>query len=985
MFREFLDSIREELTSVEWARGVGFAREGAVSFMGYKEGAPYFQLRISSMAVTPEVSLWPDEEDYYCNCGSGPVCAHIAAAAIYWGQNAKKLKNQSNQSIKSLTRATLRYNLVEQGSCLLLERVFVLTHEILKVKGSLVQWLDKSPQKSSFSVCPDDLTLDTLLIRKKDSALNRADWRQIFSHAPALSFFSGESKVLVSCEERGLIAKCWRQGPQYNLSIVEDPEVEKYFQGGVCRLQSGAYCLRSFPDLDDFEKTLVGTIYQFGHREAAEIFSERFKSLAKKMPLQDTTKTLENLITILPHLKIKSEFDPQRQVLVLQPTIVYGDPPIAEVYRGELILLGNQIPARNLGEEKTLCEEFEGMGLSCGENILDVERALSWLEKYGGKESFAGPFPPDLILRTKDLVPDFSFDGGTSLSVNFSGQDSSGGFKLSASSVLRAWANGSSFIRLNDFGYAALPKAWLSVYGERLQRILSLSDEGRDLKSATAIIPELICLSDDFGVALPSPLATLRTIIQENPVLPPFAPRAQFTAVLRSYQNVGAARLKFHMDHNLGLLLADDMGLGKTVQTAAVIPPGSLIIVPRSLLENWQRELNTLRPDLTVYIYHGDKRKLSHEDDVVLTTYGIVKRDNEVFIKRTWPLIVADEAREFKNPESQAAKIMFQLQGSAKFALTGTPIENNLSELWSIMNFVAPGLLGTRDVFHELYSKGDMHKQISSAQEVRRLIKPFILRRKKKDVLTELPEKIEKNIYFDLDPESQLTYNALLASRLPQVKEMLKKGGGYFEALQLILRLRQLCCHPGLVDPEHLAKKSEKISLLVNWLENSIAGGHKALVFSQWTGFLDLIEPSLREAGITFLRLDGATQNRGDVVDRFQNKGEADVFLLSLKAGGIGLNLTAADHVYILDPWWNPAIEDQAADRAHRFGQDRSVMVMRLIASGTIEEKILSLQATKRALYEEVLDRDDTTGNEVNMRQNTHVDDLLTLFDEILI
>ena len=313
-----------------------------------------------------------------------------------------------------------------------------------------------------------------------------------------------------------------------------------------------------------------------------------------------------------------------------------------------------------------------------------------------------------------------------------------------------------------------------------------------------------------------------------------------------------------------------------------------------------------------------------------------------------------------KNPDSQVARAAMGLEAEARIALTGTPVENRLEELWSQMHFLNRGLLGGRGDFRERYARPIAEGEPDVAARLRQRIRPFLLRRLKSDVARELPPISEVVLDCDLSGEERAVYDAVRAASVREIVVRLRAGGSVMAALEVLLRLRQAACHSRLVPGQESAPlSSSKLDTLFARLDEAVADGHKALVFSQWTSLLDLVEPGLREREIAFARLDGSTRDRGAVVDRFQSSGGPPVMLLSLRAGGTGLNLTAADHVFLLDPWWNPAVEAQAADRAHRIGQERPVVVHRLIARGTVEEGILALHARKRALADAALEDAD--------------------------
>jgi SNF2 family DNA or RNA helicase len=439
-------------------------------------------------------------------------------------------------------------------------------------------------------------------------------------------------------------------------------------------------------------------------------------------------------------------------------------------------------------------------------------------------------------------------------------------------------------------------------------------------------------------------------------------------ASLRPYQTQGVNWLCFLRDQKMGAMLADDMGLGKTLQTLCAIRGKTLVISPTSVLFAWAKQIDLFRPNLKYSIYYGSQRKfdLNLQDDlqgtpqVLLTTYAILRLDLAILNRHKWDTIVIDEAQIIKNSASQVTQAVHALQGDFKIALSGTPLENRLEDLWSQFQFINPGLLGQLESFQERYVEpisrgGDSQAAVHATQRLRARVRPFLLRRLKQEVATDLPPRTDKVLHCELSAQERELYQALLASTRSEILEKLEAGGSIFSALELLLRLRQACCHGSLI-PGQSFQRSSKIELLVSTLLESIACGHRALVFSQWTSYLDLIEPHLSAAHISYSRLDGSTPNRDEVVNDFQKPSGPAVLLLSLKAGGVGLTLTAADHIFLMDPWWNPAVEDQAADRAHRIGQTQSVLIHRLVARETLEEGILELQLQKRKMAASVLD-----------------------------
>jgi len=372
------------------------------------------------------------------------------------------------------------------------------------------------------------------------------------------------------------------------------------------------------------------------------------------------------------------------------------------------------------------------------------------------------------------------------------------------------------------------------------------------------------------------------------------------------------------------------------------------------VLFNWKSELARFRPNLRVAVYHGPNRSFDAQADVTLTTYAILRLDAKALAARSFGAVVLDEAQAIKNPDSQTARAAYALRAGFRLALTGTPVENRLEELWSLMHFANRGLLGGRSDFSDQIARPIAEGRAGAAAALRQRIRPFVLRRLKKDVAPELPPRTEGVLRVELTDGERAVYDAVRAATQKDVLALLEGGKGVIAALEALLRLRQAACHPSLV-PGQTAATSSKIEALLEALETAVAEGHKALVFSQWTSLLDLIEPALARAELPFARLDGTTRDRAGVVARFQADDGPPVMLVSLKAGGSGLNLTAADHVFLCDPWWNPAVEAQAADRTHRIGQTRPVFVYRLVAAATVEERILALQDSKRALMDAAL------------------------------
>ncbi len=452
--------------------------------------------------------------------------------------------------------------------------------------------------------------------------------------------------------------------------------------------------------------------------------------------------------------------------------------------------------------------------------------------------------------------------------------------------------------------------------------------------------------------------------VSAEPVMP-----EGLDATLRGYQRRGLAWLQFLQALGAGGILADDMGLGKTITTLAFLlqrkemegPAPSLVVCPTSVATNWVREAARFTPSLRVVLLHGGARKRDHAGvahaDLVVTTYALLRRDLASLETQPFRAVVLDEAQNIKNADAATTRAAGRLQASMRLALSGTPMENRLAELWSLASFANPGMLGTLRAFETRFERpivADTESPIAS--ELRALVRPFLLRRTKDEVLSELPPKTEIDRFVTLRRDDKRMYDALAhALRASVAKDLEKRGAqGSLSVFTALTRLRQMACDPRLVDPKLPAGSSAKREAFLELVRELVLEGRRALVFSQFVQLLTLWRADLDAAKIPYEYLDGSTVKRDEVVDRFQG-GTAPLFLVSLKAGGAGLNLTAADTVIHCDPWWNPAVEDQATDRTHRIGQDKPVTVVRLVARGTIEEKILALKARKRELTRAVI------------------------------
>ena len=536
--------------------------------------------------------------------------------------------------------------------------------------------------------------------------------------------------------------------------------------------------------------------------------------------------------------------------------------------------------------------------------------------------------------------------------------------------LLAAIRKGQTFVALGDGSLGMLPEEWI----KKLAPVAGLGTpegEGLRFRSVQAALLDA-WLMEEPEVTCDEAFERARLRLRDFGGIAPADPPPGFQGELRGYQRAGLGWLHFLREFGFGGCLADDMGLGKTVQVLALLEsrrirrkreglPPSLVVVPRSLIFNWLAEAARFTPKLRVLDYTGIDRSGSFEDcDLVLTTYGTLRRDVAALRQVEFDYVILDEAQAIKNSESQTAKAARLLRGRNRLALSGTPVENHLGELWSLLEFLNPGFLGASPTFRA-HSEALRDPDAGTRGMLARALRPLLLRRTKEAVAPELPPKLEQTIYCELPPKQRRLYDELRDHYRGSLGAKIGEQGlgrSKILVLEALLRLRQAACHPGLVDPRRAGDPCAKLDLLLPQLREVLDEGHKALVFSQFTSFLAILRRQLDAEGIPYLYLDGRTRDRREKVETFQTDPGSRLFLISLKAGGLGLNLTGADYVYLLDPWWNPAVEAQAIDRAHRIGQERPVFASRLVARDTVEEKILDLQKTKRNLADAVIQAD---------------------------
>ncbi len=706
-----------------------------------------------------------------------------------------------------------------------------------------------------------------------------------------------------------------------------------------------------------------------------------------------------------PGLRPEIYFDSIGERITVEIRFVYGDITLKAFDDTTDIRKDGRIILRDISKEKKILSFFETASFKVNSDYIYMEdeagifdfiyNQLPLLQQMADvyySESFKG-------VKTKDTV---SFTGGVKLNsknnfleFNFSLE---GTDNLELENIFNSLREKKKYYRLKDGSFLPLDI-------EELHEISNLFEyldvEAEDFKKEFINIPKYRALYIDehlkkSNINLIKRNLQFKELVQniKEPGDMDYNIPYNLESVLRGYQKFGFKWLKTLCYYGFGGILADDMGLGKTLQVLTFLLSEkyekgncpSIIVAPTSLVYNWLAEVEKFTPQLKTLIASGkkeDREKIIEnvsEYDIVITSYPLIRRDIHLYENISFRFCILDEAQHIKNPNSQNAKAVKGVKAENYFALTGTPIENSLTELWSIFDFIMPNYLLSHGKFIKKFEGPIVkNKNKEVLVELSKYIRPFLLRRVKKDVLKELPEKIENKIIADLTKEQKRIYLAYLQKIKGEIEEEINNKGferSHIKIISGLTRLRQICCHPSMF-MEDYKDTSGKLLLLEELINESIEGGHRILLFSQFTSMLSIIKEMLNRNNIEFKYLDGSTdmKERGKLVKEF-NGGESDIFLISLKAGGTGLNLTGADTVIHFDPWWNPAVEEQATDRAHRIGQRNSVHVMKLITRGTIEEKIYELQERKKKLIESVIKPGETLISKLSQDEIKYLFDL---------
>ena len=952
------EAIRDVCPKATWSRGVDLSRADAVVGADAAQDQVVFRVSTRGGLHCPTVTLYVEDGEWDCDCRSREVvCEHVAAAVIAWRRSLEQGEALPAQR-GEVGRVGYRFTRVAGG--LALERVIAGELGELPLTATLAALSERRVAGPRFAATRLDLDAELVLGTHRRGLLPAPLVARVLrALAGCETVRLDGAPVTVAAEPLRPVVRVRERGEGFVLQLAPDSRVTERFANGIV-LAGGTLAVPQAAELTARERERLEEGWWFGPEDLAELVTSVLPTLARRLAVEIETERLPRTVAERPRLVL--DLRRTGDTLSVLPTLVYGDPPLARIDGGRFVHLRGPVPVRDPAAERVELRRLSQLGLAPGLRselgAVEATALVARLDAFAGeirgdgRDAFrlARALEPELRLSSDSI--DVLFHAELELP-GAAGSRGRLARRADAEVVLSAWRRGETLVPLLGGGFAPLPAEWLARYGARVADLLAAREPSGALPRA--VLPDLAALAEALEQPAPAELSGLRALTAGFDELPAVALPEDLDATLRPYQRRGVDWLVFLREAGLGGLLADDMGLGKTLQALCALRPPALVISPTSVLHNWLAEARRFRPALSVSVYHGPERALDPAADVTLTTYAILRLDAERLACRRWGTVVLDEAQQIKNPESQVAAAAFRLEADFRIALSGTPVENRLDELWSQFHFTNRGLLGGRQHFAEAYAGPIAAGDREAGRRLYARIRPFLLRRLKREVAPELPPRTEVVLRCELSPAEREVYDTVRAATLSEVVERLAAGGGVLAALEALLRLRQAACHASLV-PGRTIERSAKQQLLLESLETVVAEGHKALVYSQWTGLLDLIEPGLAAAGLSFVRLDGSTRDRAAVVRRFQEEAELPLMLVSLKAGGTGLNLTAADDVFLLDPWWNPAVEDQAADRAHRIGRERAVMIYRLVAIDTVEERILELQERKRELAGLVLE-----------------------------
>ena len=989
-----------------------------------------------------EVSLWIKDNAWSCNCDeSSDPCTHVIASVLKIKNHQENSTTDKSESVdvksgnKNLNQnlniqrneeiTFIRYELNEIDNLICIDRFICVQKDGQILEKKIIErnfFRDETRIKNSkIKLIKEDLGIDLLLkspFGNSGSFENKViDPKNIKELLNKLSFVSNvffeNQKIQSSREIIRPSIEVHSRGENFILKNAINPFPDKIFENGAAIIKDKIYYVEPISYSDYSQKYIrISDELMFSRKELGYLISELIPYIQKKHEIIIKTDKLPSLRQINPRIVVNTES--LNEEFFITPHLVYGDPEIARVINNKLYLQSTKIaPLRDINKEAQIINEFEPMfKLKVGvtNKVINKKEALLLVDRFIKLNIISKSNDISYIHQDSKLSPLISFIN-EQLSFQMQLETENGNKTyVDGSKLLSAWKEGKSVFEYSAKNWVNIPEKFFNEYGTIISGFINAQNLNKNLLPRHKVF-ELLALEESSSGQIKvegdlflnkfkesvNSIGTSSESIHSNNIIN-VENIEGLNVSLRNYQHKGVAWLKFLKDIQVGGILADDMGLGKTLQAICSISPGerTLIVAPTSVLSNWINQIKNFRPCLKATIYHGKNRNLFEKQDIAIqdsdsknsdiniffdctiTSYAILRLDINLIKNINWDYIILDESQNIKNPESLVTKAAYTLQAKSKLTITGTPIENDLKDLWSQFNFLNPNMLRNKDEFDKNLLKPIVFGDKKKLQNLKSKVKPFILRRLKKDVAKDLPSRTDITLQAEFSEEERKIYNAMYILTKKEAIENLA-ANNIISALSAILRLRQACCHFSLIPGQYInIERSAKIEVLIEHLNSSMLNGHKALVFSQWTSFLDLIEKELNKENIVYSRLDGTTKNRSEVVDAFQTQDDIKVMLLSLKAGGVGITLTAADHVYIMDPWWNPFVEEQAADRAHRIGQVNPVIVHRIIVPDTIEENILILQSKKKEVASLILDNNAVLSAEQGTLTK---DDLLALLD----
>lgn len=976
LLENLFNIIKSESNNILWSKGVSLSRENKILLKKSSPEEHIFIIRDQEFGISVETKIWIEEEDWQCQCVSNEdPCFHVIAVVIL----AKKLKGQWT-SIQSQNESLIpiSYKFYEKKGFLQIKRVYSSPdNREINIIGS-IKITSKFP--SNIQITNLDMELDTLLMNLRESPIPSTSIKKIFKLLiDCEQVFFDNQKIRTDTREVQPKIHIQDEFDGCKVQYITTNQNNRFFKNSVL-LEDGSrlkFKGENKFQTDEFKWLNSGKI--FLKYDLGFLAGEIIPKLEKFADIEIDSKNFPEKVNLNP--EVLFETDKKGDYLKVTPKLVYGNPQAAFIQSKSLVLVDNECPIRNYAKEYKLIDRLNSELQMSPEITFEYEgiaaiQQMDKISKWGssvigtGKNSFQQyePLIPNLTILEDNLDISFELDYEETIEES---RDKKLLLSANPEDVFNAWERKASLVPLIGGGFAPPPKDWLNKYGTQLKALFEAksTNEGKVPKPLWPVLKELC---DDLSIKPSSNILNFDHLLKKE--TQSFSMPSDLNANLRPYQKEGIHWLAKRQNLEVGALLSDDMGLGKTLQSICIIKGRVLIVSPTSVLFNWHKELKKFRPNLKASIYHGPRRKVPDSINIILTTYGTLRNDLEKLAKINFDTIILDEAQTIKNPKSKISHAVFTLKGQFRLALTGTPIENSLEDLWSQFNFINRGLLGSYQSFQKKFTGENINPE--TLGYIRKSITPYILRRTKKEVLKDLPEKIETEIFCELSQKERDVYNSIYAISKKEIQAKLTEKDKFLEVLEIILRLRQACCHLALLPNQNEKEESSsKIDLLVDKLTEIKKSGGKSLVFSQWTKFLDLIENKLNKKSFNLCRLDGSTRNREQVVEKFQTDENIDLMLVSLKAGSTGINLTAAEYVFIMDPWWNPAVENQAADRAHRIGQKKLVQVFKMVTINTIEKNILKLQQKKKNLSDAIL-LDD-----INDTRKLSSEDLLSLFD----